>query len=105
VADKFTDLLDKASEALLKEAGLSNPAVAGLFSTLSDGDTVTAALAEKVKAFEAVVRYAEKRLALSPPEKEKSKIEQMRDDLAADRPEKPRKRGKTGSGDEPQETT
>jgi hypothetical protein len=92
MSDKFTAILDKASEALLKEAGLSNPAEIGLFAP-SDGDTATAALAEKVKAFEAVVRYAEKRAALSPPEKEKSRIEQMREALTGEAPSKPRKSG------------
>jgi hypothetical protein len=90
MADAFIDMLDRAARSLLKEAGLSGKDDT-LFTPPLNGETATAVLAEKVKAFTAVVQYVDKRATLAPKPKEPSKFETIRQKMADADTKKPRK--------------
>ena len=73
----FLATLDTAAAALLAQAGLSdNLAESG--NIMDEGGDASANLAEKVKAFQAVTAWAEKRVGLlPPPPKEGTKFERL----------------------------
>jgi hypothetical protein len=77
----LNDTLDKAAQRLLAEAGLDQ-SEAG-----PDAPQSTADLAEKVKAFQAVMAWADKRRELLGPAEppKKSKFEALKDKMHEDK--------------------
>ena len=72
-------ILDEAAEKLLSEAGLD---AAAEFAE----QPATADLAEKVKAFQAVASWADKRREIAPQAPKESQIDKMRKQMHGDDP-------------------
>ena len=92
--DEFLQALDVAAKLLLEKAGVS--------AKVEDGTSPPVALADRVKAFEAVVDWAKTRRGLAPQEKPKSAFDaitsQFKGEPAVGR-RSPRRAKKDAGGD------
>lgn len=86
-SDDLVSSIDKAAEYLLKQASTPN--------TNNEGGVEAATLAEQVKAFQAVVAWADKRRDLLPKDKTESAFDRLSNDFNGAAPR--RRRGRPAS--------
>jgi hypothetical protein len=90
VSDNLYDKLDQAAAAIL-EAALGE-------ATLQEGEErIPVPLAERIRAFESVLKYADSRAKAKPPPKQESKFNAVRDQFNGAKAPRRSSRAETGS--------